>query len=74
MRVQHGNSQFAHLCTATISRAKVRELRVAVLDAHCKFKKELIWTKKGKPRFRVNMISRVRGEIPPALGTGNTTS
>ena len=31
-------------CTADSCRAKVRDVRVAVLDAHVKFKNELIWS------------------------------
>ena len=59
--------------------AQRREVRVAVQsarcascragDAHFKFKIRIdLENKKSKPRFRVNMISRGRGERPPALG------
>ena len=49
--LRHGRSQ---ACTADSCRAKVRELRVAVLGAHVNLKIELIWKqKKNKPRFRV---------------------
>ena len=67
-----GRVQHARLIVA----AQRREVRVAALDAHFKFKNELIWkTKKSKPRFRVNMISLGRGEIPPVpWGTGYTSS
>ena len=48
-------------------RAKVRDERVAVLDAHLNLN-DLIRNEKGRPRFRVDMISLGRGEIPPVLG------
>ena len=46
-------------------RAKVRDVRVAALGpCASKFKNESIWNRKSKPRFRVNMDSRGRGETP----------
>ena len=59
-----GKVQLARLIVA------VQSARCASCRAGCayKFKKELIWNEKSKPRFRVNMISRGRGEIPPVLG------
>ena len=47
---------------------KVHDVRVAALDAHYKFKTDLIQNEKNKPRFRVDMISRGRGAIPPVFG------
>ena len=42
-------------------------------DAHVNSNRINLGTKKSKPRFRVNMDSRGRGEIPPvSLGTGYT--
>ena len=50
-------------------RAKVREVRVAVLECAYKFKKTINSEQnKSKPRFRVDMDSRGRGEISPVLG------
>ena len=44
--------------------AQRRELRVAMLECAVKFKMNQFGTKKSKPRFRVNMDSRGRGEKP----------
>ena len=66
-----GKVQHARLIIA----AQVRELRVAALDAHFKFKTRInLVENKSKPRFRVDMISLGRGEKPPVQGTGYTTS
>ena len=49
-------------------RAKVHDVRVAALDAHFKFKIRINSEQnRSTPRFRVNMISQGRGEIPPVL-------
>ena len=67
-----GEVQQARLIVA-VQRCAMSEL--PCWSACLNLKIELIWKrKKGKPRFRVNMISRGRGEIPPVLGTGYTTS
>ena len=60
-----GRVQHARLIIA----AQVRELRVAALECAFKFKKTINSEQnKSKPRFRVNMDSRGRGEISPVLG------
>ena len=66
-----GNVQRARLIIA----AQRREVRVAALEMRMKFKIDSIWSKtKSKPRFRVNRISRGRGEIPPVPGHRTTSS
>ena len=56
-----GEVQRARLIIA----AQARELRVAALECAFKFKTRInLETKKSKPRFRVNMDSRGRGETP----------
>ena len=46
-------------------RAKMHEVRVAALEMRIQNFKRINSERKSKPRFRVNMISRGRGEIPP---------
>ena len=59
-----GKVQHARL----IISAQRRELRVAALDAHVNLNRINLEYEKSKPRFRVDMISRGRGERPPVLG------
>ena len=69
-----------HDVTGKVQRARLRiavqRARGASCRAGCayKFKKELIWNEKSKPRFRVNMISRGRGERSPVSGHRITSS
>ena len=65
-----GKVQRARLIIA----AQVRELRVAALDAHLNLKGIHLEYKKSRPRFRVDMISRGRGEIPPVFWAQDYTT
>ena len=60
-KVQHGRLIIA---------AQVRDVRVAALECAFKFKKELIWKTKSKPRFRVNRIPWAGVKDPLSWGTG----
>ena len=59
-----GKVQRARLCIAV---QKCTSTSCRAGSAHINLKRMNLEYKKGKPRFRVDMISRGRGEIPPVF-------